>query len=94
VDLHIKPDALNLIEEKMGKSIEHMGTEENFFNITPMAYTLRSTINKWDFIKCKASVRQMMLPIGQNDSQQIEKISLQIIPQRGLIFNIYKSSIR
>jgi len=25
-DLHIKPDKLKLIEEKVGKSLEHMGT--------------------------------------------------------------------
>jgi hypothetical protein len=25
-DLHIKPDILNLIEEKSGKSLEHIGT--------------------------------------------------------------------
>jgi hypothetical protein len=35
-----------------------MGTEENFLNRTPMAYALRSTIDKWDFIElqsfCKA----------------------------------------
>jgi hypothetical protein len=35
-DLHIKPDALNLIEEKVGKSLEHMGTGENFLNRTLM----------------------------------------------------------
>jgi len=38
--------------------MEHMGTGENFLNKTPMAYALRSTINKWDLIKlqsfCKA----------------------------------------
>jgi hypothetical protein len=28
-DLHIKPDMLNLIEEKVGKSLEHMGTWED-----------------------------------------------------------------
>ena len=27
-DLHIKPDALKLIEEKVGKNLEHMGTKE------------------------------------------------------------------
>jgi len=35
-----------------------MGTGENFLNKTPMAYALRSRINKWDLIKlqtfCKA----------------------------------------
>ena len=29
-DLHIKPDTLKLIEEKVGKSTEHMGTGEKF----------------------------------------------------------------
>jgi hypothetical protein len=29
-DLHIKPDTLNLIEEKVGNSLEHMGTRDNF----------------------------------------------------------------
>ena len=27
---HIKPDILNLIEEKVGKNLEHIGTGENF----------------------------------------------------------------
>ena len=40
------------------KSLEDMGTGGNFLNRTPIAYALRSTIDKWDFIKlqsfCKA----------------------------------------
>jgi hypothetical protein len=40
-DLHIKPNTLKLIEEKVGKRLENMGTEEKFLNRTPMAYTLR-----------------------------------------------------
>ena len=53
-DLHIKPDMLNLTEEKVGKSLEHMGTGENFLNRTPMAYALRSIINQWVLIKLKS----------------------------------------
>jgi hypothetical protein len=45
-DLHIKPDTLKLIEKKVGKSIEHMGTEEIFLNRTPIAYALISRIDK------------------------------------------------
>ena len=45
-DLHIKPDALRLIEKKMGKNLEHMGTEGNFLNRRPIAYALRSRIDK------------------------------------------------
>jgi hypothetical protein len=57
-DLNIKPDTLNLVEEKLGKSLELIGTGGNFLNRTLMAHALRSRIDKWDFIKlesfCKA----------------------------------------
>ena len=57
-NFHIKPDTLKFIEEKAGKSLEHMGTGEIFLNRTPMAYAVRSRIGKWDLIKlqsfCKA----------------------------------------
>ena len=43
---HIKPDTLNIIEEKGGKSLEFIGTGRNFLKRTPMAYSLRSRIDK------------------------------------------------
>jgi hypothetical protein len=45
--LNIKPDTLKLIEEKVGKSLEHMGTGGNFLNRTPIAYALRPRMDKW-----------------------------------------------
>jgi hypothetical protein len=43
----------------VGKSLEHMGTGENFLNRTQVAQALRTTIDKWDLVKqksfCKAS---------------------------------------
>jgi len=57
-DLDIKPDTLKLVEEKVGQSLEHIGTGEIFLKRTPMTYALRSRTNKWDLIKlqrfCKA----------------------------------------
>jgi hypothetical protein len=53
-DFHIKPDMLNLIVEKVGKSLEHFGTGENLLNRTLMAQALRSTTEKWDLIKLKS----------------------------------------
>ena len=47
-DPHIKLDTLNLIEEKVGKSLKHIGTREHFLNSPSMTYGLRSRINKWD----------------------------------------------
>jgi hypothetical protein len=37
-DLNTKPDTLNLIEEKVGKNLECIGTGRNFLNRTPMVY--------------------------------------------------------
>jgi len=57
-DLHIKPDTLKLIEEKVGKSLEHTDSAENFLKRTPLLYALKSRISIWDLIKlqglCKA----------------------------------------
>jgi len=53
-DLHIKPDTLKLIEEEVGKNLEHIGTGENFLKKTPITYALRSTINKWGLINLQS----------------------------------------
>jgi hypothetical protein len=50
-DLNIKPGTLNIIEGKVGKRLELMGTGEIFLNRTPMAHAQRSRIDKWGFIK-------------------------------------------
>ena len=75
-DLHVKPDTLKLIEKKRGKTLEDMGTGEKFLKRTPIAYTLRSRIDKWDLIKlqsfCKA---KDIVKRTKNSNQQIGKRS-------------------
>jgi hypothetical protein len=57
-DLNIKSDTLNLIEEKVEKNLELIGSGRNFLNRTPMSHALRTKIDKWNLIKlesfCKA----------------------------------------
>ena len=43
---NVKPDTLTLIEEKVGNTLEHTGTGNNFMIRTTMAQDLRSTIDK------------------------------------------------
>ena len=50
-ELHIKPETLKLIEEKVGKILEYMGTGGKFLNRTAMACAVRSRIDKWDLMK-------------------------------------------
>jgi hypothetical protein len=52
--LHIKPNRLKQIEEKVGKIFEHMNTGEIFLNRTTIAYALRSRIDKWDLLKLQS----------------------------------------
>ena len=89
--LHIKPETLKLIEKKVGKSLEHMGTVEHFLNRTPIAYVLRSRIDKWDLIKLQSFCK------GKDTDNKIkrpptywERIFSNPKSDRGLIFNIYK----
>jgi hypothetical protein len=77
--LHIKPDALNYIEEKVGKrkSLEQMGTGKIFLNRTAMSCALRSRINKWDLIKLQSFCKKKKtLSIRQKGHQQMGKGSL------------------
>jgi hypothetical protein len=90
-DFLIKPDTQELIEKKVEKSLEHMGTGENFLNRTAVACAVRSRINKWDLIKlqifCKAKdtvSRTKLQPTGW------EKVLTNLISDRKLISNIYK----
>jgi hypothetical protein len=53
-DHHTKPDTLKLIEEKVEKSFKYMGSGKKLLRRTPMAYTLRSRIDKWDLINLQS----------------------------------------
>jgi hypothetical protein len=57
---NINPDTLNLIEEKVEKSLEFIGTGRNFLNRTPMAHALKSRIDKWDIMKLESFLRERM----------------------------------
>ena len=79
------------IEEKVGKSLEDMGTGEKFLNRTVMACAVRMRIDKWDLIKlqsfCKAkdTVNKTKRP-----PTDWERIFTNPKFDRGLISNIYK----
>jgi hypothetical protein len=75
----------------VGKSLEHMGTEEKFLNRTPMTYVLRSSIDKWDLIKlqnfysAKGTVNRT-----KRQPTNWENIFTNPTSDRGLISNIFK----
>jgi hypothetical protein len=82
---------VKLIEEKVRKSLDDMGTEEKFLNRTAKACSVRSRIDKWDLIKlqsfCKAkdTINKTKRP-----PTDWERIFAYPKSDRGLISTIYK----
>ena len=52
-DININPTTLNLIEEKVGSSLQDIGTGDHFLSRSPGVQTIRETINKWDLLKLR-----------------------------------------
>jgi hypothetical protein len=90
-ELHIKPETLKLIEEKVGENLKDMGTGEKFLNRTALACAVRSRIDKWDLMKlqsfCKAkdTVNKTKRPLTD-----WERIFTYPKSDRGVISDIYK----
>ncbi|KAL6081733.1 hypothetical protein STEG23_016815 [Scotinomys teguina] len=90
-DLNINPDTLNLIEEKVGNTLEHIGTGDHFLNITPTAQTLSTTINQWDHMKLRSFTRAKdTFTKTKRHHAKWEKIFTNPTSDRGLISRIYK----
>jgi hypothetical protein len=80
-----------IIEERVVKSLEDMGTGERFLNRTAMACAVRSRIDKWDLIKLQSfSKAKDTLNKTKRQPTDWEKIFTHPKSNRGLISNIYK----
>jgi hypothetical protein len=90
-EVHIKPETLKLIEEKVGESLEDMGTVEKFVNRTAMACAVRSRIDKWDLIKLQSFFKAKdIVNKTKRPPTDWERIVINSNSDRGLISNIYK----
>jgi hypothetical protein len=82
---------VKLIEQKVGKNLEDIGTGEKFLNRTAMACAVKSIIEKWDLMKlqsfCKAKDTVNKTKRPPTDWERIFTCPKSF---RGLIFNIYK----
>jgi hypothetical protein len=56
--LKIRSETLKLLQEGAGNTLEKIGIGKDFLNRSPAAQQLRERMNKWDFIKLKASAEQ------------------------------------
>ena len=54
-DFNIRPVPVNLIDEKVGNSLEFTGTGTDFLKRTLIVQAVGSTVSKWDLIKLKTT---------------------------------------
>jgi hypothetical protein len=92
--LNIKPDTLNQIEEKAGKSLKRIGTGGNFLNRALMVQLLRSRISKWGPMKLKSFCKAKDTVNGTNwqPTDWEKKIFINSTSDRGLISKYIKNS--
>ena len=74
----------------MGSSLEYIGTGKDFLNRAPIAQALRSTINKWFFMKLKIFCNAEDTVIWtKGESMVWENIFMNSPLDRGPICKIY-----
>lgn len=92
--LNIKPNILNLIDEKVGNNLWLIGTRKVFLNKTSIAQRLKSTINKWAFMKLKCFYRAKELSFGQSSRLADYRMGKDVYQphmwEKANIQNIYK----
>ena len=90
-DLNINPATLNLLEDKVGNTLELIGTGDRFLNTTPVAQTLKSTIDKWDLLKLRSFCKAKdTVSKTKRQPTDWEKIFTNPTSDRGLISKIYE----
>ena len=90
-ELNMKPETLKLIQEKLGKNLDEMGTGEKFLNRTAMDCAVKSRIDKWDLIKLQTFCKTKDT-VNKRKGPPTEwgRIFTNPKSDRGLICNIYK----
>ena len=57
-DLNVRPKTIKILEENIGSKISDIAHGNILLDISPQARETKAKINKWDFIKLKASAQQ------------------------------------
>ena len=90
-ELNINLTTLNLIEEKVESNLQDMGTGDHFLGRTPVAQTIRETMNKWDLLKLRSFCKAKDTVIkAKRQPTEWEKIFTNPASDKRLISKIYE----
>ena len=93
-DVNVRPDTIKLLEESIGRTFFDVNHHNIFLDSSPRVMRIKAKINKQDLIKlkgfCKAKKKKKKIDKRKRQPIQWEKISVNDLPHKGLVSNIYK----
>ena len=98
-DLNVRPDAIKLLEENIGKTLHDINHSKILFDPPPREREIKTKINKWDLMKLKSfcTAKEIINKMKRQPSEW-EKIFANEATDKGLIskitVNIFIYSLR
>ena len=92
-DTGIRPETLQIIEEKVGPNLQHVGLGSDFLNRTPIAQERKARINHWDRFKLKSFLSaKETISNAKREPTEWENIFANHTSDRALISESIKNS--
>ena len=90
-DLNVRPDALKLLEESIGRTFYDINHSKILFDPPPREMEIKTKINKWDLMKLRrfCTTKETINKMNRQLSEW-EKIFANEATDKGLISKVYK----
>ena len=94
-DLNVRPEAIKLLEENIGKTLSDKNHSKIFYDPPPRVMEIKGKINKWDLIKLKSfcTTKETISKVKRQPSEW-EKIRANETTDKGLISKRNKELIQ
>ena len=90
-DLNVRPDAIKLLEENIGRTLFDINHSKIFFDPPPRVMEIKRKINKWDLMKLQSfCTAKETINKTKRQPSEWEKIFANGSTDKGLISKIYK----
>ena len=94
-DLNVRPDAIKLLEENIGRTLYDINHSKILFDPPPREMEMKTKINKWDLMKLKSfCTAKETVNKTKRQSSEWEKIFANEATDKGLISKIYKQLLQ
>ena len=89
-DLNVRPDAIKLLEENIGRTLYPINHSNILFDPPPREMEIKTKINKWDLMKLKSfCIAKETINKTKRQPSEWEKIFANEATDKGLISKIY-----